>query len=156
MLTWRCLGAKPLLCPWNHLFALIFPLINTIFIGVFYVLCITVLPLYMLRIYSFMYWKSGTSDLLVLMLFVLQCTDYKQNFFTLTLSLLTIKWKRFSRYWPFVRGIHRSPVNSPHRGQWRGALIFSLICASINGWVNNREVGDLRRYRAHYDVNVYI
>ena len=40
-----------------------------------------------------------------------------------------IKWKHFPRYWPFVRGIHRSPVNSPHKGQWRGALIFSLIAA---------------------------
>ena len=30
-----------------------------------------------------------------------------------------IKWKHFPRYWPFVRGIHRSPVNSPHKGQWR-------------------------------------
>ena len=28
-----------------------------------------------------------------------------------------IKWKHFPRYWPFVRGIHRSPVNSPHKGQ---------------------------------------
>ena len=63
-----------------------------------------------------------------------------------------IKWKHFPRYWPFVRGIHRSPVNSPHKGQWRGALMFSLICIWINGWVNNREAGDLRRYRAHYDV----
>ena len=35
-----------------------------------------------------------------------------------------IKWKHFPRYWPFVRGIHRSPVNSPHKGQWRGALLF--------------------------------
>ena len=35
-----------------------------------------------------------------------------------------IKWKHFPRYWPFVRGIHRSPVNSPHEGQWRGALMF--------------------------------
>ena len=52
------------------------------------------------------------------------------------------------------RGIHRSPVNSPHKGQWRGALIFSLICAWINGWVNNGEAGDLRRHRAHYDVIV--
>ena len=51
----------------------------------------------------------------------------------------------FPRYWPFVRGIHRSPVNSPHKGQWRGALIFSLICVWINGWVNNREAGGLRR-----------
>ena len=49
-----------------------------------------------------------------------------------------IKWKRFPRYWPFVRGIHRSPVNSPHKGQWRGALMFSLICTRINTWVNNR------------------
>ena len=65
-----------------------------------------------------------------------------------------IKWKHFPRYRPFVRGIHRSPVNSPHKGQWRGALMFSLICVSINGWVNNREAGDLRRYRAHYDVIV--
>ena len=46
-----------------------------------------------------------------------------------------IKWKHFPRYWPFVRRIHRSPVNSPHKGQWRGALMFSLICAWINGWV---------------------
>ena len=65
-----------------------------------------------------------------------------------------IKWKHFPRYWPFVRGIHRSPVNSPHKGQWRGALMFSLICIWINGWVNNREAGDLRRHRAHYDVIV--
>ena len=63
-----------------------------------------------------------------------------------------IKWKHFLHYWPFVRGIHRSPLNSPHKGQWRGALMFSLICVWINGWVNNREAGDLRRYRAHYDI----
>ena len=44
-----------------------------------------------------------------------------------------IKKKHFPRYWPFVRGIHRSPVNSPHKGQWRGALMFSLICVWING-----------------------
>ena len=66
-----------------------------------------------------------------------------------------IKWKHFPRYWPFVRGIHRSPVNSPHEGQWHGALMFPLICASINGWVNNGEAGDLRRNRAHYDVTVF-
>ena len=65
-----------------------------------------------------------------------------------------IKWEHFLRYWPFVRGIHRSPVHSPHKGQWRGASIFSLICARINDWTNNREAGDLRRHRAHYDVTV--
>ena len=65
-----------------------------------------------------------------------------------------IKWKHFPCNWPFVRGTHRSPVNSPHKGQWRGALMFSLICVWINGWVNNREAGNLRRYHAHYDVTV--
>ena len=64
--------------------------------------------------------------------------------------------EHFPRYWPFVRGIHRSPVNSPHKGKWRGALIFSLICAWISGWVNNRMAGDLRRYRAHYDITVMV
>ena len=65
-----------------------------------------------------------------------------------------IKWKHFASYWPFVRGIHRSPVNSPHKGQWHGALMFSLIFAWINVWVNNGEAGDLRHHRAHYDVIV--
>ena len=46
------------------------------------------------------------------------------------------------------------PVKSPHKGQWRRALVFSLICAWINDWVNNREAGDLGRHRGHYDVNV--
>ena len=53
-----------------------------------------------------------------------------------------IKWKQFPRYWPFVRG------------QWRGTLMFTLICVWINGCVNNREAGDLRRYCAHYGVTV--
>ena len=67
-----------------------------------------------------------------------------------------IKWKHFPHYWPFVWGIHRSPVNSPHKGQWRGTLMFTLICARINGWVNNCEAGDLRRNRAHSDVIVML
>ena len=65
-----------------------------------------------------------------------------------------IKWKHFPRHWHFVWGIHRSPVNSPHKGQWRGALMFSLICAWTHYWVNNRYAGDMRRHRAHYDVTV--
>ena len=67
-----------------------------------------------------------------------------------------IKWKHFPCYWPFVRGIHRWPMISPHRGQWHGGLMFSLICGWINGWVNNREAGDLRCHRAHYEVNLMI
>ena len=65
-----------------------------------------------------------------------------------------IKWKFFCVYWPFVWGFHRSPVNSTHKGQWRGTLIFPLICTWINGWVNNPEAGDLRCHCAHYDVTV--
>ena len=41
-----------------------------------------------------------------------------------------------------------------HNGQWRRALMFSLLWVCINGWVNNREAGDLRRYRADYDIIV--
>ena len=64
--------------------------------------------------------------------------------------------KKIPCYWLFMWGIHRWPVNSPHKSQWRGALMFSLICAWMNGWVNNREAGDLRRHRAHHDVTVMV
>ena len=73
-----------------------------------------------------------------------------------------IKWKHFPRYWSFVRGIHRSPVNSLHKGQWRGAVMLYFICVWKNGWENNREAGDLRRYRTHYagivkkELNLYL
>ena len=63
----------------------------------------------------------------------------------------TIKWKHFLRYWPFV-----SPENSPHKGQWRGALMFSLICTWTNSWLNNWDAADLRCHRAHYDITVMI
>ena len=46
------------------------------------------------------------------------------------------------------------PVNSPHKSQWHGALMFSLICAWINVWVNTGEAGDLKCHHAHYDVIV--
>ena len=65
-----------------------------------------------------------------------------------------IKWKHFPRHWTFVRGIHRSPVNSPHKCQWHGALMFSFICAGIKCSVNNDEAGDLRHHHTHYDVAV--
>ena len=67
-----------------------------------------------------------------------------------------IKWKHFPRYRPFVRGIHRSPMNSPHKGQWRGALMFSLICAWTNGGAHNRDASDSRRHCAHDDVTVSV
>ena len=60
----------------------------------------------------------------------------------------------FSALLAICAGNSPVPVNSPHKGQWRGALMFSLIYAWINDWVNNREAGDLRRQRGHYDVIV--
>ena len=62
--------------------------------------------------------------------------------------------KTFSALLAFCAG--NSPVSCefPHKGHWRGALTFSLICVWINGWVNNRDAGDLRCYRAHDDVTV--
>ena len=57
---------------------------------------------------------------------------------------------------PFVWGIHRSPVNSPHKGRLRRALMLSLIYACTNGCINDRNAGDLRRHRAHYDVTVML
>ena len=65
-----------------------------------------------------------------------------------------IKWEHFPCYWPCVQGIHQSPVNSLHKGQWRGALMFSLICAWTNGCANNSEAGDLRCHPTHYDITV--
>ena len=52
------------------------------------------------------------------------------------------------RYWPVVR------VDSPHKDQWRGALMFSLICVWTNRWANHRDAGGLKRHRTHYDVTV--
>ena len=68
-----------------------------------------------------------------------------------------IKWKYFSRNWPFVRRIHRSPVNSPQKGQWRGALIVRPLCFDLR--LNKRLSKQswcwwLRRHRAHHDVIV--
>ena len=65
-----------------------------------------------------------------------------------------IKWKHFPRNWPFVRGIHRSRWIPHTKASDAGLWCFCLICVWINGWVNNREAGDLRRYRGHYDVIV--
>ena len=82
----------------------------------------------------------------------------KINGFINPLTQQDNKWhhqmETFSALLAICAGNHRSPVNSSHKGQWRGAVMFSLICVWINGWLNNREAGDLRRYRAHYDVTV--
>ena len=68
-----------------------------------------------------------------------------------------MKWKHIPRYWPFVRGINQSPSNSTHKGQWRGALMFSLmIYGCTNGCENNWDAVDVRRHCTHYDVTVVV
>ena len=67
---------------------------------------------------------------------------------TLTWSWWRHQMETFSPLLALCVGNSPVPVNSPHQGQ------FSLICARINDWVNNREAGELRRYRGHYDVIV--
>ena len=71
----------------------------------------------------------------------------------------SITWWRhqmetFSALMGLSEGIHRSPVDSPHRGQWRGALMFSLMCAWRNGWPNHRDASNLIRHSAHCDVTL--
>ena len=67
-----------------------------------------------------------------------------------------IKWKHFPHYWPFMRGIHQSLVDSPHKGQWRVALMISLISAWTNSWANNGDPSDMRSQCTHYDATVMI
>ena len=63
-----------------------------------------------------------------------------------------IKWKYSPRYLPFVRGIHRSSMDSRPKDQCRGTLIFSLMCVWTNGWANNRDACDLSLHGAHCEV----
>ena len=69
--------------------------------------------------------------------------------------------KHFPRNWPFVRGIHRSPVNSPHKGQWRGALMFTLICPNkrlskhSGGWWFETLSSPLWRHRNDCSDDAY-
>ena len=62
-----------------------------------------------------------------------KCMNYDSIFISVsTAHADVIKWKHLQRYWPFVRRIHRLPMNSPHKGQWRGALMCPLMCARTN------------------------
>ena len=65
-----------------------------------------------------------------------------------------IKWKHSPRCWPFVRGIHRSPVNSPHGTSDTELWCFLWFAPEKNSWVYNRQTGDLRRHLTRNDVNV--
>ena len=82
--------------------------------------------------------SDRTFTQVMVMIFAISCYTFSRYIDTnVAVHDEVIKWKHFPRYWPFVRGIHRSQVNSPHKGQWRGALMFSLSCVWINGWVKD-------------------
>ena len=65
-----------------------------------------------------------------------------------------MKMKRFPRHWPSVRGIHRSPVDSPHKSSVRKDMIFSLMLALTRCWQNDRVAGDFRGHDANCDVTL--
>ena len=81
-------------------------------------------------------------------------SSHCDSLYTCHLSWWRHQMETFSASLALCAGNSPVPVNSPHKGQWRGVLMFSLICVWINGWVNNRESGYLRRNRGHHDVIV--
>ena len=70
-----------------------------------------------------------------------------------------IKWKHFPHYWPFVWGIHQSPMNSLHKGQWPGALMLSSICTWTNGkqlWCRWFETHSRPLWRHCNDARIFL
>ena len=98
------------------------------------------------------------ADLLTLLSSItgLQCSSNGNNPMCCKCGLVchddVIKWKKISALLDLCAA--NSPVNSPHKGQWRRALLFYFIWAWTNGLVYNRDAGDLRWHRAHYYVTV--
>ena len=87
---------------------------------------------------------------------IICCCETKWNHYKARFIWWRHQMKTFSALLPFVWGIHRSQMNSPRKNQWRWALMFSLICARLKGWLSDRDAGDLRCHWAHYDVSVII
>ena len=84
-------------------------------------------------------------------IFVLIVVLIVVDYIIVTPSLLESAWRRhqmetFSALLALCAGNSPVLMNSPHKGQWRGALMFYLICVWINGWVNNREAGDINDF----------
>ena len=71
-------------------------------------------------------------------------------------NFVFVSWRHFSRHWPFLRGIHRSPADPPIKDQWRRALMFPLMYAWTCGWTNTGIPGDLRSHDAYCDVIVIV
>ena len=106
----------------------------------------------MLMLLTLFLFKNSTQFLLYVVFVFSSLWDLRYPFIC-TYHDDVIRRKHFPRDWHFVRGIHRLSMDFPHKGQWRGALMFSSI-ARTNGWENNRVASDLRRHRAYYDVTL--
>ena len=109
-------------------------------------ICLMKITRYLMLLLSTTPWSLSTTQLCDMLVYYIKAY-----------SLLAHTWWRhqmeaFSALLALCAGISPVPVNSPHKGQRRGALMLSLICAWMNDWVNNCEAGDLRR--VHYDVIV--
>ena len=72
----------------------------------------------------------------------------------ITNFMMTSSNRNIFRVGGLLCGELTNPRWSPHKDQWREALIFSLICVWTNDWATNPEAGDLRRHRVHYDVPI--
>ena len=87
-------------------------------------------------------WQTDAIRTMLPIFFLCVCTWWRHQMET------------FSTLLAICAGNSPVPGEFPHKGQWHGALMFSLICVWINDWVNNRETGDLWHYHAHYDITV--
>ena len=124
------------------------------------------LPLFKLCTHAYFYLNSNEMIFFLIGFMVIRSlhiiphalTAQWPNFVAINLLAFESWWRHqmetFSALLAFCAENSPSPVNSPHKTQWRGAWMFSLICTWINSWVNNPEAGDLRRHRTHCDVSV--
>ena len=95
--------------------------------------------------YIFRKWQSHFKDHYIISHRI--CTHFLLDLFALI--MLSFLWNTWWRHL-----METSPVNSPHKGQRREALMISLMGAWINVWVNNGKAGDLICNRTHHDVTV--
>ena len=104
---------------------------------------------------------SGKSDQIKKLLCI-WCKTWR-SFYNLAINILldylhddVIKWKHYPRYWPFVRGIHRWPVDCPHKASDAELWCFFFYLRLNKRWASNRDAGDLRRHRTQYDVTLMV
>ena len=86
----------------------------------------------------------------------LESSPFKSHHFEISRNLTMMTSSKGSIFRVTGLCAGKSPVSGefPSQRAVTQSFDFALICAWINGWVNNRKAGYLRRHRAHYDVIV--